>query len=109
MREVVRVARAAGVGSDLLSDAAVDATINMTADVYGVQDPSGQLPAPPAFKPSMLVDLESGRPMEVETIVGGVVRQARELGVQTPQLDIVYASLKVMQNAILTASRPVST
>jgi|SRR5882762_5818056 len=35
-------------------------------------------------RPSMLVDLEKGRPMEVEVIVGEVVRVARECGVHIP-------------------------
>jgi 2-dehydropantoate 2-reductase len=44
-------------------------------------DPSKGKP----FKPSMLVDLETGRPMEIEGIVGAVVRQAREVGIPVPR------------------------
>jgi 2-dehydropantoate 2-reductase len=33
----------------------------------------------------MLVDLDHGRPMEVEAIVGAVVRAGREAGVPTPR------------------------
>jgi ketopantoate reductase len=44
-------------------------------------DPSKGRP----FKLSMLVDLEAGRPMEVEGIVGAIVRQAREVGIAVPR------------------------
>ncbi|KAI0032939.1 6-phosphogluconate dehydrogenase C-terminal domain-like protein, partial [Vararia minispora EC-137] len=40
---------------------------------------------PSTFKPSMLVDLEADRPMEVEVIVGNVVRAARSFGIATPR------------------------
>lgn len=33
----------------------------------------------------MLVDLEAGRPMEIEGIVGGVVRKGREAGFHAPR------------------------
>lgn len=42
-------------------------------------------------KPSMLQDVEQGRPMEVEAIVGAVVELARLENVPTPTIDAVYA------------------
>lgn len=44
------------------------------------------------FKPSMLVDLEAGRPMEIEGIVGGVVRKGREAGFHAPRCGSVLFS-----------------
>lgn len=41
-------------------------------------------------KPSMLQDVERGRPMEVEAIVGAVVELGRRVGVPTPVTDAVY-------------------
>ncbi|KAI0693225.1 ketopantoate reductase PanE/ApbA C terminal-domain-containing protein [Cytidiella melzeri] len=55
------------------------------------------------FKPSMLVDLEAGRPMEVEAIVGGILKRAEEKGISTPRLSFVYASLKVIQAGLITS------
>ena len=49
----------------------------------------------------MLVDLDCRRPMEVEAIVGGVLRRARAKGVPTPKLDLVYAGLSVIQSELL--------
>jgi len=40
---------------------------------------------PSDFKPSMLVDLEAGRPIEVEVIIGDVVRTATEVNVSVPR------------------------
>jgi len=103
MSEVLRVARATGVTPDQLPDTAIDETFKLSFDAYA-EDPTGRrIPSP--YRPSMLVDLDLGRPMEVEAIVGGVIRKAREYGVQTPQLDIVYASLKVIQAGIIAASK----
>jgi 2-dehydropantoate 2-reductase len=44
-------------------------------------------------KPSMLQDVEQGRPMEVEAIVGAVVELARRENIATPTIDAVYALL----------------
>ena len=49
---------------------------------------------PPETKPSMLLDLERGRPMELESLVGYAVRKGQELGVPTPVLSDCYTTLK---------------
>lgn len=48
-------------------------------------------------KPSMLLDWEAGRPMELEVILGNPVRIARAAGVLMPRLQSTYAVLKSMQ------------
>lgn len=55
-----------------------------------------------AFKSSMLQDVEQGRPIEVEAIVGVVVELAHRLGVPTPAVDAVYA-LARLRNATLVS------
>ena len=57
------------------------------------------------FKPSMLVDLEAGRPVEVEAIVGGVLRRARHARVPVPKLEFIYAGLCVIQKNLLEAKK----
>ncbi|HET8626491.1 MAG TPA: ketopantoate reductase family protein, partial [Thermomicrobiales bacterium] len=86
--ETVAVGRAAGVP---LPDDAVDATLAMLA-------------AMPEEKPSMLVDYERGRRVELEELTGAVVRLGRALGVPTPTYDTLYAVLKV--RALAAAGRP---
>ncbi|KXJ89704.1 ketopantoate reductase PanE/ApbA-domain-containing protein [Microdochium bolleyi] len=49
-------------------------------------------------KPSMLLDWEAGRPMELEVILGNPVRIARAAGVAMPRLQSVYAIMKSMQS-----------
>jgi 2-dehydropantoate 2-reductase len=49
-----------------------------------------------AHKTSMLQDLESGRPMEIDAISGSVVELAARLGVPVPHLETIYASVKVL-------------
>lgn len=48
-------------------------------------------------RPSMLLDWEDGRPMELEVILGNPVRIARERGVEMPRLQSLYALLRSAQ------------
>jgi 2-dehydropantoate 2-reductase len=50
-------------------------------------------------KTSMLQDLEAGRPMELEPIVGAVVELGERLGIDMPHTRTVYASAKLLQAA----------
>jgi 2-dehydropantoate 2-reductase len=49
--------------------------------------------AAPHIKPSMQLDVESGRRTELESMVGVIGRKGHELGVPTPVADFVYSSL----------------
>jgi len=42
------------------------------------------------IKTSMLQDVESGRPLEIEAIIGATVEVGRKLGVTMPFLEAVY-------------------
>ncbi len=48
----------------------------------------------PGNKPSMQKDVEAGRPFELETILGVLVRKGRQYAVATPCIEMAYASLK---------------
>lgn len=48
-------------------------------------------------KPSMLLDWDSGRPLELEVILGNPVRIARQAGVEMPRLQSLYALLRSAQ------------
>ncbi|CAG8106891.1 unnamed protein product [Penicillium olsonii] len=56
-----------------------------------------------AFRPSMLVDVDKGNPIEVEVILGNALRVAKEKGVPTPLLDTTYRFLKLIQARLLAA------
>ncbi len=47
-------------------------------------------------KTSMLQDLEAGRPLEVEALVGAVIELGEKLGVPMPHLRAVYACAKLL-------------
>lgn len=49
-----------------------------------------------AHKTSMLQDLEAGRPMEIEAVVGAVVELGERLGVPVPAMRAVYACVKLL-------------
>ena len=84
MLEVVAVGQAKGVAID---NSVADYWMNFTHSL------------PPHYKPSMLVDLEHGRRLEVESLNGAVSRMGKELGVPTPVNDFIYACLKPWANS----------
>ena len=47
--------------------------------------------------PSMWVDWEAGRKVELEAILGNPLRQAREHGLNLPRTQTIYALLKKAQ------------
>ncbi|KDR77134.1 hypothetical protein GALMADRAFT_246353 [Galerina marginata CBS 339.88] len=51
--------------------------------------------------PSMLLDAQKGLPIEVEVIVGEVVRMAKERSVDIPRVETLYGLLLVVQNQTL--------
>jgi len=49
-----------------------------------------------AFKSSMLQDVEAGRTIELEALLGAPREIARRVGIATPQLDRIYAMTRLM-------------
>ena len=49
-----------------------------------------------AFKTSMLQDVEAGRPIELEALLGAPREIAARAGVPTPQLDRIYAMTRLL-------------
>ncbi|GAA5947009.1 hypothetical protein JCM3765_002115 [Sporobolomyces pararoseus] len=126
MLEVIYVARAWGYSEEVLPLKAVDDAIKITIKNYQKQTGIPDTPATPSaradafgsiggygfptgpeddddrsatidFKPSMLLDVEAGRPCELEPIIGSLLDRARAKGVATPRLDVAYSTLKVHQ------------
>lgn len=50
-----------------------------------------------AYKPSMMIDRELGRPMEVEAIYGEPVRRAEAAGCAVPKMRMLYEQLSLLQ------------
>jgi len=59
-----------------------------------------------AHKTSMLQDLEAGRPMELEAVVGAVVELGDRLGVPVPTTRAVYACAKMLDEKRAAARSP---
>lgn len=81
MREVLEAAKSDGVE---LSEDIMEFMIRSDDGVY--------------YEPSMLVDIRKGNYIELEVILGNVVRIAEGNGVAVPTLALVYDLLKVVQN-----------
>jgi 2-dehydropantoate 2-reductase len=77
--EVAAVARARGVKLDADILAKTQAFIDSSA---------------PGIKPSMQRDVEAGKPSELESLIGVVVRMGAEKNVPTPVMRFAYAMLK---------------
>jgi len=93
--EALVLARAMGFpdSPDGIPSSIVDSTLEYATSLHVL--PSS------IHRPSMLLDAEKGRPMEVEVILGEVVRMARAKGVSIPRIEMLYALLVVVQNQIL--------
>jgi 2-dehydropantoate 2-reductase len=78
-REVERLARAEGV------PVAEDIIERIAGYVQGI---------PPSMRSSLLIDLSQGKPIEVESLHGAVVRRAARAGVPVPIMSTLYAVLK---------------
>ena len=85
--EIASVARAEGV---VISEDSIDAWLDMFSRM------------PPDAKPSMMVDLEAGRRIELDTLIGAVVRFGKKHGLDTPYNYAIYSALKPYQNGTPT-------
>jgi|HigsolmetaAR203D_1030402.scaffolds.fasta_scaffold00011_19 2-dehydropantoate 2-reductase len=83
MAEIVSVACAAG---HPLDEALIDKLIAVTRKM-------------PPYKTSMALDYEQGRPLEIEAILGNIVRTARRCNVRAPRLETLYAIAKMVEGA----------
>jgi len=87
MLETASVANAEGI---VITEEMIDATLE------------GISRMPPGVKPSMMVDLEAERRIELETFNGAVIRFGKKHGVDTPYNYAVYAALKPYEKGIKT-------
>lgn len=53
-----------------------------------------------AHKTSMLQDIEAGRPTEIDAMVGAVAELGRLVGLPTPHIDAIYASVKLLERTV---------
>jgi 2-dehydropantoate 2-reductase len=56
-------------------------------------------------KTSMLQDVESGRAIEVEALVGSVVELGRLTGVPTPTISAIYQAAKLLDATLRRSAR----
>ena len=77
MREVVALAR----------KTAIDLSEDLPGKMIAHTEGQG------AIRTSMLIDMESGRPMEIEALNGTVSRKAKEMGLASPINDALYGMI----------------
>jgi 2-dehydropantoate 2-reductase len=56
-----------------------------------------------AHKTSMLQDVEAGRALEIEALVGAVIELGQIASVATPTIEAVYAATKLLERSVLEA------
>lgn len=59
-----------------------------------------------AHKTSMLQDIEAGKSTEVDALVGAVAELGRLVGVPTPHIDAIYASMKLLETVVCHPANP---
>lgn len=52
-------------------------------------------------KTSTLQDLEAGRPLELDALMGAIIALGEMLGVPTPHIDAVYACVKLLNETVI--------
>lgn len=82
MFEVVAAAKA--VVGHTISGAFVETMLNNTRNMN-------------AYRPSMLIDREMGRPMEIEAIYGEPIRRAEAAGTAVPKMRALYEQLQQLE------------
>ncbi|KAH9474633.1 hypothetical protein JR316_0013097 [Psilocybe cubensis] len=95
LEELIAIGRALGYpdSKDGLPSSIVDNALDGTREIHEKADCT--------HVPSMLLDAQKGQPIEVEVIVGEVIRMAKSHKVETPRLETLYALLLVVQNQTL--------
>jgi 2-dehydropantoate 2-reductase len=83
MAEAQQVAEALGIRFPL----SIDRRIKMTEEIG-------------AHRTSMLQDIESRKPTEVDALIGAVAELGRLVGVPTPHIDAIYASTKLLDRVV---------
>lgn len=53
-------------------------------------------------KTSTLQDVESGRPLELDALMGAIIELGQMLGVPTPHIDSVYSCVKLLNQTMVT-------
>lgn len=95
--EVVAVGRALGYDESIIPTAAIDASISETALIN--KRPGHR------HKPSMLLDLEQHQPLELDVILGDVIRRARVLHVDIP----VECDLQLREQRLIRGVQRIET
>ncbi|CAL1196338.1 unnamed protein product [Candida parapsilosis] len=80
MNEVIAIAKSVGVECDVTK---VEMSIHIGDGLF--------------YAPSMCVDMRKKQLMELEIILGNPIRIAKENGVSTPVLSVIYSLLKMVQ------------
>ena len=103
-RAPVGAVRAAPLGAVLLARAIREVvTVARAKKINLADDEVARILAfcnslPPAMKPSLLLDVEAGRPTEINELSGAVGRIGRSVGIETPIHDTALAALSVERN-----------
>ena len=71
------------------------------ADIYKEVFYNTLVPATYNHRPSMLQDLENGKPTEVDALVGYVSSQGKRLGLATPTCDMLAALVKFKERQVV--------
>ncbi|KAL1680070.1 hypothetical protein EV122DRAFT_208671 [Schizophyllum commune] len=95
LHELIKFARVLGFpdGPDGIPSSMVEEAMQSTREAHATPEA--------AHIPSTLLDIEKGRPIEVEVIWGELIRTAKARGIDMPRAETIYSMLLVVQNQLL--------
>ena len=89
-----------GLGTAMMTEAqAIAGKLGVTLRVSIERRIAGAEKVGP-HKTSMLQDVEAGRPIELEALVGSVIELGRLTGTPTPHIDTVFALMRLLAQSL---------
>jgi 2-dehydropantoate 2-reductase len=103
LRQIVREADAAMLAREIMAEVeAIAARLGVRMPVTIDQRMAGAEKVG-EHKTSMLQDLEAGRPLEIEAIIGAIVELGDQMGIATPRARAVYACARLLEKCAPSA------
>lgn len=96
LAEICRFPETRALSAEMMREAAAIAEKLGVSIRHSIEQRLAGAEAVGEHKTSMLQDLEAGRPLEIEALVGAVAELGRLTGTPTPHIDAVYSCVKLL-------------
>jgi 2-dehydropantoate 2-reductase len=78
-------------------------SVNVQVELSVIEEKIRHTQTMGAYKTSMQIDRELGRPLEVESVIGRPLQLANQAGVSTPCMELLYEELSALNESLVGA------